>query len=96
MIRLEINAAGSPIVIQEDFAPTVYLDHWALRKFSSDPMLAKRFTRAIEEREGTLALSSLNLAEFQRLLITVKVRAPKSSTRVFFQGFSSSIPIRLQ
>lgn len=67
MIRLEINADGVPIVIQQDLSPTVYLDHWALRKFSQDPVLSQRFMRALEKREGTLALSWLNLAEFSKV-----------------------------
>ena len=67
MIRCEMNADGVPIVIQQDFSPTVYLDHWALRKFSQDSALAQRFTRMLEGRGGTLALSWLNLAEFSKV-----------------------------
>jgi hypothetical protein len=67
MVRLGINADGVPIVIQQDLPPTVYVDHWALRKFSQDPGLSQRFTRALEKRGGTLVLSWLNLAEFSRV-----------------------------
>lgn len=67
MVRREMNADGVPIVIQQDLSPTVYLDHWALRKFSQDSVLAKRFTRTLEGRGGTLALSWLNLAEFSKV-----------------------------
>jgi hypothetical protein len=67
MIRLEMSANGTPIVIQQDSPPTVYLDHWALRKFSQNPALAQRFTRMLEKRRGTLALSWLNLAEFSKV-----------------------------
>jgi len=67
MIRREMNAGGVPIAIQQDVAPTVYLDHWALRKFSQDSALAQRFTRTLEGRGGTLALSWLNLAEFSKV-----------------------------
>lgn len=67
MVRLESNANGVPIVIQEDFPPTVYLDHWALRKFSQESALTQRFTRTLKGRGGTLALSWVNLAEFSRV-----------------------------
>jgi hypothetical protein len=67
MVRLEMNASGDPIIIQQDRSPTVYLDHWALRKFSQDPALTERFTRTLEGRGGTLVLSWLNLAEFSKV-----------------------------
>lgn len=67
MIRREMNADGVPIVIQQDLSPTVYLDHWALRKLSQNSALAQRFTRTLEDRGGTLALSWLNLAEFSKV-----------------------------
>jgi len=45
----------------------VYLDHWALRKFSGDDGLASRLTKALHDRDGTLALSWLNLGEYARV-----------------------------
>lgn len=68
MVRLEMRADGTPIVIQQDSPPTVYLDHWALRKFSQNPALTQRFTCALEKRGGTLALSWLNLVEFSKVI----------------------------
>ena len=41
--------------------PTVYLDHWALREWSTTPGLADRFVAALKKRKGTLALSYANL-----------------------------------
>jgi len=45
----------------------VYLDHWALRKFSGDDALASRLTKTLHDRDGTLALSWLNLGEYARV-----------------------------
>jgi len=42
----------------------IYLDHWALRRVSSESLLASRFAKALSTRAGTLALSWLNLGEF--------------------------------
>jgi hypothetical protein len=67
MIRRGMNADGVPIVIQQDLPPTVYLDHWALRKFSQDSTLAQRFAGTLEGGGGTLALFWLNLAEFSKV-----------------------------
>lgn len=67
MVTLDINGSGIPIVTQEDFPPAVYFDHWALRKFSQDPVLAQRFTYTLKGRGGTLALSWLNLVEFSKV-----------------------------
>jgi len=45
----------------------VYLDHWAFRKFSGDNDLAARLTKTLHDRDGTLALSWLNLGEYARV-----------------------------
>ncbi len=45
-------------------APTVYLDHWAIRLFSDDISLQDRFVNALHNAKGTLLLSHQNLAEF--------------------------------
>lgn len=42
----------------------VYLDHWAWRKISDSGILTKRFLGALKARNGTLAMSWLNLVEF--------------------------------
>jgi hypothetical protein len=67
VITLSINANGDLEAGQQDMPPTVYLDHWALRTFSEDQEWASRLTTALSSREGTLALSWANLAEFVRV-----------------------------
>jgi hypothetical protein len=69
MIEFTINKRGYLEVVQRDVSPTVYLDHWALRRFSENPALATRLTAALKSRNGTLALSWLNLAEFTRVKV---------------------------
>lgn len=60
------------VVIQRDGAdyilevfsepPLIYLDHWALRLFSSDPDLRNRFLTIFKTR-GTLMMSLMNVVE---------------------------------
>jgi hypothetical protein len=89
MIEFRINKVGGLELVQQDFSPTVYLDHWALRYFSEDSELANRLSVALESRNGTLALSWLNLAEFTK--VTDEVQTRKAETfieailpRIFF------------
>src|SRR2546426_1101256 len=44
--------------------PLVYLDHCALRKFSTDDALAVRLGAALKKFRGSLAVSWLNLGEY--------------------------------
>ncbi len=74
MIEFTINQNGILGVIQRDVSPTVYLDHWALRRFSEDSTLATRFTTTLKSRNGTLALSWLNLVEFTKVKIGEQAR----------------------
>jgi hypothetical protein len=78
MIEFRINKNGVLEVGQGDISPSVYLDHWALRKFSESQILSDRLTAALKLRNGTLALSWLNLAEFTR--VTVEEQARKAET----------------
>lgn len=89
MIEFAINKKGDLKVVQRDVSPTVYLDHWALRKFSESQELAARLTAALKLRNGTLALSWLNLVEFTK--VTMEEQARKAENlfeenlpRVFF------------
>jgi len=52
---LEIDAFIKP--------PSVYLDHWALRLFSSRDDLRKRFYELMEDKDSTLLFSSVNVWE---------------------------------
>lgn len=44
--------------------PAIYLDHWAVRKFSVDAALQDRLVSALHRVEGTWLFSSINLMEF--------------------------------
>ena len=61
-VRFEINEGTLQVVQSFDF-PAVYLDHWAVRLFSSDEVLGHRFLRALKGSGGALMVSHVNLAE---------------------------------
>lgn len=61
-VRFEINGGMLQVVQSFDF-PAVYLDHWAIRLFSSDEVLGQRFLRALKSSGGALVVSHVNLAE---------------------------------
>ena len=63
-MRYTIDEHNQLRLEQSDVAPTVYLDHWAVRHMSDDPYARDEFTSVLKAREGTLALSWLNLLEF--------------------------------
>src|SRR5438093_10339298 len=67
MIKFAINETGDLRAVQLDIAPTVYLDHCALRTISEDQGLTARLATALESIGGTLALSWVNLAEFAKV-----------------------------
>ncbi len=50
-------------VVQSFDFPAVYLDHWAVRLFSSNEMLGQRFLRALKASGGALVVSHVNFAE---------------------------------
>ena len=53
------------IEVRQSFdSPTVYLDHWAIRRFSDDKALRLRFVNALHNTGGTLFLSHQTFAEF--------------------------------
>jgi hypothetical protein len=58
--------------------PMIYLDHWAFRLFSSDAALRSRFTRALQARGGTLAISWLNLGEYASVSVVESRRAAEA------------------
>jgi hypothetical protein len=61
-VRFEIDAGMLQVVQSFDF-PAVYLDHWAIRHFSSDEALSQRFLNALKSSGGSLVVSRANLAE---------------------------------
>lgn len=61
-VRFEINSGKLQVVQSFDF-PAVYLDHWAIRRLSSDTTLSARFLRALKASGGSLVVSHVNLAE---------------------------------
>jgi hypothetical protein len=64
MLRYRLAARDDLRIEQVRKRPCVYLDHWALRDFSTHPELGARLGAALEKREGTLALSVISWAEF--------------------------------
>jgi len=64
MLALTTTPAGDPAILLQCTSPMVYLDHWALRRFSEDNALASRLRGILHGRGGTLALSWLNLGEY--------------------------------
>jgi hypothetical protein len=76
MLRLAIGPTGGPVMLfQTPDPPMVYLDHWALRRFSEDLELGARLANALEARGGTLALSWLNLGEYATVSVPEQRRA---------------------
>jgi hypothetical protein len=70
-----VTAAGQLLFRQERLHPCVYLDHWAIRRISENPKLAARFRDALIARNGTLAISFLNWAEFAQVRDIRQIRA---------------------
>lgn len=67
MIRYRIDDNQRLQIEQVGTAPTVYLDHWALRHISTTDNLRAQFVEHLLACEGTLMLSWLNLAEFTKV-----------------------------
>lgn len=61
-VRFEINGGRHQVIQSFDF-PAVYLDHWAIRRLSSDAALGNQFLRALKASGGSLVISRANLAE---------------------------------
>ena len=78
MIEFGIGKNGSLNVVQRDISPSVYLDHWALRKFSENSTLAGRLTEILHSRKGTFVLSWLNLVEFTKVMNEGQARKAES------------------
>ncbi len=89
MINVTINKQGDLEVGQSDVSPTVYLDHWALRRLSEHETLAGRLVAALKSRNGTLAISWLNVGEFAKVTSAEQARKAEklvesSLPQVFF------------
>jgi hypothetical protein len=65
----------------------VYLDHWALRRFSGDARLASRLRVVLHDSGGTVALSWLNLVEYA----TVSNSEQRREAEKFVEGFLPAI-----
>src|SRR5713226_1790974 len=63
-LRYSIRMDHAIEVRQSFDSPTVYLDHWAVRRFSDDKNLQRRFVKALHSAGGTLFLSHQNFVEF--------------------------------
>lgn len=67
MITFTLNENGGLSARQWDIAPTVYLDHCALRTISEDQEFTARLAMVLGSLGGTLALSWVNVAEFAKV-----------------------------
>lgn len=64
---IEFFTSGSEVRVRQSFeSPTVYLDHWAVRKFSDDLSLQDQLVATLLTQRGTLLVSNISLAEFAR------------------------------
>lgn len=75
MLKLESTMFSPLLITQVNTEPSVYLDHWALRRFSSDPGLADRFVNLLVAAGGMLEVSFLNILEFAEVTDTGQVAA---------------------
>ena len=60
--------------VQVPVSPVVYLDHWALGDISENQTLTDHLTAALKSRNGTLALSWLQLREFSKMTNEAQAR----------------------
>lgn len=63
-MTLSPNGVGGFILRQILVPPVVYLDHWAVRLFSTEQALQDRFIEALHRSKGTWLFSNVNLFEF--------------------------------
>ncbi len=63
-MTIQPNGEGGVSIRQTFSSPLVYLDHWAVRRFSDDEELADRFIAALHAAQGTWLFSHMNLSEF--------------------------------
>lgn len=63
-MTIQSNGVGGLVVRQYLSSPLIYLDHWAVRRFSDDMALADRFIAALHAAQGTWIFSQMNLSEF--------------------------------
>ena len=75
MISLTVGKNGDILAEQQLRSPSVYLDHWALRKLSDDKQLGQAVTAALKNRGGTLTVSWANIAEFPAVNMKTARRA---------------------
>ncbi len=67
MLRIETSDT-QPLVVQQQLTrPSVYLDHWAIRRLSERASDRDVFISCIQERSGSVAVSWINLVEFTRV-----------------------------
>jgi hypothetical protein len=92
VISLTIGRNDEILASQELTTPSVYLDHWALRRASDTPSLAESLATSLERLSGTLVISFADIAEFPRLDAATTRRAEELIDRVrphlFFQEFN--------
>ena len=91
-----VTPDGEVIVKQRLLAPSVYLDHVALRKISDNGALASPLRDALRSKKGTLAISALNRGEFVSVSVTDQAAAAEKLVgmlwpNVFFMSVDMGI-----
>jgi len=66
-ILTTLDERGQRRAAQKRGTPSIYLDHWALRDISENPIWAKRFREALFASGGSLAISVVNVVEFSQV-----------------------------
>jgi hypothetical protein len=62
-IQFKVIQDNNIIVDQYANKPTVYLDNWAFNTFALNEELGKKFTKIMNDKNGTIAFSIMNLFE---------------------------------
>lgn len=81
------NGVGGVSIRQTFSSPLIYLDHWAVRRFSDDEALADRFIAALHAAQGTWLFSHMNLSEFVAMRDTPTARRVEALIQRAFPYF---------
>jgi hypothetical protein len=86
-ISIHPDSEGGVSIRQTFSRPAVYLDHWAVRRFSDNAELALRFTAALKASKGTWLFSLINLSEFTAMRDEATARRVEALIQQAFPHF---------
>lgn len=101
MITIQPTGVDSYNVRQTLERPAVYLDHWAIRRFSTEQALQDRFVAAVQGVGATWLFSSINLMEFVAMndlgsAEAVEVMMARVMPRLYVADFASDAGFLLE